>query len=721
MSNSEFDRGAPLRAWEQFFVPVAEASESNIFGVLRRRWATALCFALLIIGLGSFVLSSARKTYAAKGFIVVPPGAPRSSSEQSIGDSLVGSLQSISGAQDAATQAVVLGSNDLLSQAYSLKVADGGLTREEKLKGFGSPDISNVTKQPLAPAWAVDVKLERDTDVVDITTSAYDPVIAAKFGKLILRTYLKNDLRQSSAEARKGLSFVEKKIADLQLQLRDASGELANYQEAGQVIAPTSEETEATNQLYALRALVENTRAEAEADEQAERQAAEELHQTSPQILQQETVAENPAYSEARTALAAVQQQLIAVESEYRPGTAARARLQRQYDQSAARLRSLSKTLITSKINAENPTLEFLQQKYATALTDATVARGKFEVLSASLQQHQKEFLTLPSREKNYFYYKRKVDAITAALATLSSKYYELLVLADAPVAHATIGETPTPPRSPSSSNRNSFVVLVLAGLAFGITLAALLDLADHSVKNIRAFRGVCELPVLTGMPQVKKSEAILSDRPRANQTLEAIRVLRSNLYSAGLSNAKKVVAVTSPQESDGRSSVALNLAIALGLDGKRVLLADFDLRAPTIHLLAGLKQEPGSSTYVLQNETFENVIQKSRYENVDVLTSGPLPPLTTEFLELEGVRRLILKARDNYDFVVIDTSYVNGVADFQVISQFIDAGILVVAAERTLTKRLSGAMSSLRQVRAPMIGAVLNRLKKGNASDFGF
>ncbi|MEG1255947.1 CpsD/CapB family tyrosine-protein kinase [Clostridium sp.] len=188
----------------------------------------------------------------------------------------------------------------------------------------------------------------------------------------------------------------------------------------------------------------------------------------------------------------------------------------------------------------------------------------------------------------------------------------------------------------------------------------------------------------------------------------ESYRTLRTNLQYSSFDGDYKVIVITSSNPSEGKSTVAGNLALSLAKGDKKVILIDCDLRKPALHKRFKLSNVTGLSDIILAKE--RSVVVGQRYnENLIVITVGTIPPNPSEMLGSKYMANLIEALKKLYDYVILDTPPIQLVTDAQVLSAKADGTILVIRAEETKKSSVHNAIDLLRKVNANIIGIVLN------------
>ncbi|MBQ9283823.1 MAG: CpsD/CapB family tyrosine-protein kinase, partial [Acidaminococcaceae bacterium] len=191
----------------------------------------------------------------------------------------------------------------------------------------------------------------------------------------------------------------------------------------------------------------------------------------------------------------------------------------------------------------------------------------------------------------------------------------------------------------------------------------------------------------------------------------EAYRTIRTNLSFSGVDKEMKIVEVTSAVPNEGKSTVMASLAIVMAQAGKKVLLVDCDFRNPTQHKLFGLPNK-GVSNCIAIGGDFHEIIQHIGQENIDILTSGPVAPNPSEILMSNRMQAFLDTAREEYDYVLIDTPPIMPVTDAAVLSSKTDGVMLVVASGQDKPELVQMAKTRLEQAGANIIGCILNKVK---------
>ena len=188
----------------------------------------------------------------------------------------------------------------------------------------------------------------------------------------------------------------------------------------------------------------------------------------------------------------------------------------------------------------------------------------------------------------------------------------------------------------------------------------------------------------------------------------EAYKTLRTNIMFALPGKECKCIGVTSPVSGDGKSTTAVNLAIALAQIGKRVLLIDCDLRLPTVASKLGIRPSPGLSDFLIGEVRIDEAIRSIEKYGIHVLPASSIPADPTGLLESRQIEHLFTALRRNYEFVIVDLPPVTVVSDALILSKCLDGYLLAVQQKKTKHRTVAETVRSLQLVDARILGAVV-------------
>lgn len=333
---------------------------------------------------------------------------------------------------------------------------------------------------------------------------------------------------------------------------------------------------------------------------------------------------------------------------------------------------------------------------------------------------------------------RERAAAVANELATIIQKLAKDII----EVNNVQVIDTAKVPTKPVKPNKKMNIsVAGVLGLLLGALLIYLLEYLDHTFKKPEDVENQLELNVIGTIPLFEggkrgkkkpKDEKLLEkqylknlitkNNPKAPAT-EAFRELRTNLQYLGVDRELKTIVVTSPTMGDGKTVTAVNLAVTLSRAGNKVLIVDADLRKPKVHLYFGIENKEGL-TNLLTSDKDKNKINTVKFDensNLQILTSGPVPPNAAEMLNSKRMTHLLERLKEEYDIIIIDTPPIGQVTDAAILAGVTDGTILVLASNETRIEITKRAKKALDSVNANIIGVVLTKIDNKRISYYSY
>ncbi len=278
-----------------------------------------------------------------------------------------------------------------------------------------------------------------------------------------------------------------------------------------------------------------------------------------------------------------------------------------------------------------------------------------------------------------------------------------------------------TPPTAPSGMGLAAAALIgILVGLAIALSLVFLLESLDRRMKTIEEFEREYRLPALTGVPQSAFDAGSANER---SAQLEPYRILRSALDFAAVARPVDTLLITSAVSGEGKTTVAVDLAHAIALTGRAVVLAEFDLRRPMLGRHFNFSSQDGLTTALANGEGVADLLVKpfSELPNLSVLRAGRLPPNPSELLGSAAVEQVISDLSSDDTAVIIDAPPLNPVADAQVLlnNSAVHGVIVVGRVDKTTREEVRRARAIIDRHAVLPIGLVVTGLR--DAGRYGY
>lgn len=291
----------------------------------------------------------------------------------------------------------------------------------------------------------------------------------------------------------------------------------------------------------------------------------------------------------------------------------------------------------------------------------------------------------------------------------------------DARVVVEQRASIPDHPVTPDTT-RNIGLGIVL-GIALGIGIAVLRDMLDNTVKDRRTLEEITSTGVVGNIPldkERRKNPAISFDGDRSAIS-EAFRKLRTNLQFLAVDNPPRAIVITSSVPAEGKSTTAINIALALAEAEHNVVIVDGDLRRPSLHKYLDLVGTVGFSTVLSGGTSLSEALQKTRFPGLTALTSGAIPPNPSELLGSQAAKKLLAELRAEFDYVIVDSTPLLAVTDAAILAAAADGVLMMARFGKTKRDELAHAVGSVEGVGASMLGTVFTMLPSRGSSSYGY
>jgi capsular exopolysaccharide synthesis family protein len=276
-------------------------------------------------------------------------------------------------------------------------------------------------------------------------------------------------------------------------------------------------------------------------------------------------------------------------------------------------------------------------------------------------------------------------------------------------------------------------------GLLGGFGLGYLAEFTDKRFRTPDEIRKALGLPVIGHMPPLAEAgeipEAAEPGHPPLGASLiayyrsrspqaEAFRGVRTALYFGTAGQDHQVIQVTSPNQGDGKSTVAANLAVSVAQSGRRTLLVDADFRKPRVHKLFGLRAPTGFASVIVGEASLDEAVVQSGVENLWLCPCGPKPKNPAELLTSPRFLEALKELRERFDIILIDTPPVLPVSDPSIVAPRVDGLLLVLRVGRGTRPAAVRTREVLAALGVNLLGVVVNAVdayRGGGKGDYGY
>ncbi|MUL47839.1 polysaccharide biosynthesis tyrosine autokinase [Mycobacterium sp. CBMA293] len=250
----------------------------------------------------------------------------------------------------------------------------------------------------------------------------------------------------------------------------------------------------------------------------------------------------------------------------------------------------------------------------------------------------------------------------------------------------------------------------LVAGILFGVALAVGRDALDKTVKKRADLESITNVGIVGDIPLDKDRRAApaISFGGESSHIAESFRKLRTNLSFLAVDNPPRVIVVTSSVPNEGKSTTAINIALALAEIDNHVLLVDGDMRRSIVHRHLKLEGAVGLSTVLSGAVSLPEALQETQFPGLTILAAGTTPPNPSELLASQATKKLLAELRGQFDYVIVDSPPLLAVTDAALLAASTDGALLLARYGHTKQDQLMYATEALQNVGAALLGTVL-------------
>src|SRR5579864_5062204 len=690
----------------------------------KRRW-TVLAAASIIFALSVIATLRTTPLYQATSKVAIFPENPNALGFKGIEDSSPDYQYDVA----LETQAAILRSDALAMKVIEAMRLDQNpkFTTVTPQRTGDALQVSSMQPDPAAAVallgrfrGGLSVQLIPNSRLVQISYTDPDPRLATEIVNSLVRTFTEENFKTKYEAVTQTSDWLSTELADLQMKVQTSEEKLVRYQKDHSILGVDEKQNIVTAKLDELNRELTAAQTDRIQKESNYRLAVD----GNPEAVSTPSrEGANGMLDKLREREAELNTQRAQVTTQFGTGYPKVAELSNQIKQ------------VRAEIAAEEARMQQgIRDEYLAALQ-------RENLLITAFNQQKQEANQLNESAIEYSVLKRDAEANRQLYQDLLQRLKEAGVsagLRSSNIRVVDVARTPTSPIKPNVP-RNIELGLLL-GLACGFGLAFVLESLDTSIRTLEEIGAISSLPALGTIPlqfssngslrkrlkpapiQSETSESptlITFARPKS-EAAEAFRSLRTSILLSSYGAPPKVILVTSALPQEGKTTISANSALVLAQRGGRVLLIDADLRRPGIDRLFGFRSRGGLSTLISGGDRVEDVIIPfTDVPNLWILPAGPIPPQPAELLGSTVMKDYIARWRTEFDHVIIDTPPCLSVTDAVILSPEADQVILVARAGKTTKLALRRACELLLQVKARVMGIVLNALSLDSAESY--
>jgi len=547
-------------------------------------------------------------------------------------------------------------------------------------------------------------KVGDNTGLVRIYHSSQYPELARNIVNKIIQIYKDRNREERAEEASQALMFIENQLKVTKKALGASETDLNKYKEINGVMLLDAEAT----------GLIENL-AKFEVELSQVRLQLHLYQQLYSTILANSGTINLPNFSKENTVLANLVLELVTLESE-------RKNLLADFTEKHPQIIAISQKIIKVRNSIKDiikSTVSQYNQREASLL----------EII----EKYNNKIKELPEKERELAELKRNATVAAETYTFLLQKLEEARIAKASTISNVRIIDKAVVPLIPISPNiRLNLLLGLLAGILLSIGVSFFLEFIDDSLKTVDEVERSIHHPIYGIIPRIPETNLNADGTRSVSANLvthyspkspisEAFRTLRTNIHFADPDQKLRTLLVTSAGPSEGKSTIVSNLAITIANSGRKTLIVDCDLRKPNLHNIFDIDRDPGLTSALSGAMTWQEVIKHSKTENLDIITSGPIPPNPTEIIDSQTMKSHLEIFKKEYNIVLFDSPPIVAVTDAAILSSYTNGVLLVVELGRSRSTSVNRGIDLLEKVSANLLGLVTNNISSGYRYDYGY
>jgi succinoglycan biosynthesis transport protein ExoP len=552
----------------------------------------------------------------------------------------------------------------------------------------------NASSYPEALLTRFNVTQVRGSQLVDLTFDAADPQFAARAANAFADEYVAHNLELKVQTLNASADWLTGEVQKQGGLVKESDLKLAQYKETQDAVSLDSNQNIVVSRLTASNDAATRARMDRIQKEGLWRQ----IEAAGDDVESITSVINNPNIQNLRASLNQLSQE--------------KARATERYGERHPEYQKA----VTALANAEAQLREEIRKARQNARNEFDNALQQEREMQGQLNESKKQATALGRKGVDYAVLLREAESNRAIYNQLVTREKELRVVANSRTNNVRVVDKAEVPGLPFSPNhRRDWMYAIALGIALGLGLAFGLDYLDDTVKTPDDIARRLKLRFLGLVPIVSGDRHPLISGPVPHDFGEAYRSIRTALASQLPGNGPRIVAVASSQPLEGKTTTAVNIAMALAVGGARVLLIDADMRRPSVHKALRMANDRGLSQLLAGQARMREVVQRTHDPNLLTITAGRTPANPSELLASDRMRALLSGLETGpFDWIIIDTPPVLAVTDAVILAPLVAAVTFVIGAEMTRWRLAERAVETLLGSNPRNVLAVLNKVNFG-------
>ena len=550
----------------------------------------------------------------------------------------------------------------------------------------------------------------RNTDLIQISFESQEPRIAAEIANSLANNYVQADLEQRVTANQQANAYLSDRLESLRQNLESSETRLQDFLEREDLVDIQGVETLKVRELDDLNTRSIEARRNRADLEVIYRQISGASNLSPEEMMNYPAVLNHPSVRDSSVRADALDQEI--------------AELSNRYGRNHPRMIAL----VAERDSIQTDLTRQVGQVMGSIENDFENARVREQEIEASVRQTTNELQEIRSKSFELRELQREANTNQQLYDMFFTRFRETGETEEFQTAQAILVDPAVPATEPIKPRRRLIVALAgMLGLLIGIGIAFLRHALDNTIKTPGDVEEKLETQTLGILPLVKEA---IQEKGRKKMSFlgmiqdehstfsESVRTIRTAITLSSIDDPFRVIEVTSSIPNEGKSTVAANLAVAMG-KLQKVLLVDTDMRRPSLANSVGLEPNTRGLCDALAGEAkYSECIYRYKPAEIHIMPLGRIPPNPLELLSSKKFKKLIEQLKEHFDLIILDTPPTQAVSDALILGTVADACIYVVKSDFTSLGAIRNGLKRMSNSGARILGVVLNQVAatKGNA-----
>ena len=590
----------------------------------------------------------------------------------------------------------------------------------------------------------ISISNDRKTDAIKIAVTSPGAREASLLVNTLIDVYKTRDLEWVTGEMNHLKVFLINQLTQKKIELNQSEDRLREFQKSEKIFGLDESSKILLDNLTKVETDYNNTLASISIIDEKQKYLNDQLTKDEIELSKRISNTINERLLALKNEMALLEIELVSIITKYGDGHSAVEDLNAKISILKARIHNETNELILNGVSIADPISyrQSLMDSSIYILSKKATLLSKANAYKSLVNDYEDKLSMLPEKILEYSRLERVKSIHAETYSFMSKKLEEAKIGEASKLSKIRVIDNAIPGWKAVKPDKKQILFLgLLLSLIIGVSVAMLYEMLDYTIKSIEQIerRNLNILAIIPSMSnpdkkinkskrymrtniQVEKlKRRLITHEDPKSPISEAYRSLRTSLMYVKNKEECNFILVSSPGPGEGKTTNIANLAITYANLGKKTILIDSDLRKPVVHKVFNKSKTPGLTSYLSSNSDLSDIIVSTEVENLDIVTSGIIPPNPSELLDSQRMNDFVSDLKKNYEVVLFDSPPLIAVTDAYVLLKHINQFILVVRPGVTQKGALDRILSTAKHSEIKINGVIVNAMSQDHSYGAGY